>query len=259
MQPLTVALIQTATHWHDPAANRDMFDDWLARVPADANLVVLPEMFSTGFTMASAEVAEKMDGPTVAWMGDQARKLDAVVCGSLVIEEDGRYYNRFIWAQPDGGLGTYDKRHLFRMAGEHEHYSAGGAKVLFDICGWRLCPMVCYDLRFPVWFRNRGDYDILLCVANWPAARLPAWNTLLRARAIENQAYVAAVNILGTDGNGVEYGGGTSAYAPDGEVLVECFDDAALVMQTLDPARLDELRAAFPVAEDADSFHLNME
>ncbi len=259
MQPLNVALIQTETHWHDPAANRDLFDDWFARVPDEADLIVLPEMFSTGFTMASAEVAEQMDGITVAWMSDRARKLDAVVCGSLVIEEDGRYFNRFIWAQPDGGVGTYDKRHLFRMAGEHEHYSAGGVKVLFDIHGWRLCPMVCYDLRFPVWFRNREDYDVLLCVANWPAARLPAWNTLLRARAIENQAYVAAVNILGKDGNAVEYGGGTAAYAPDGEVLVERFGVAEVVMQTLNPARLDELRSAFPVAEDADSFNLNLE
>ena len=254
---LTLSLIQTATVWHDPAANRDLFDDLLARVPAESRLVVLPEMFSTGFTMDSATVAEKMDGATVAWLQQRAAALDKVLCGSAVIEEDGDYFNRFICVQPDGAMSIYDKRHRFRMAGEHEHYSAGGHKIIVPVDGWRVCPMVCYDLRFPVWFRNRRDYDLLICVANWPAARRDAWNTLLRARAIENQAYAAGVNIVGTDGNGVEYAGGSAVYGPDGAILAEAFDEPRIINQTVAWRPLADLREHFPVWQDADDFNLS--
>lgn len=258
MQPLSVSLIQTATHWHDPAANRDMFTALLAEVPADSRLVILPEMFSTGFTMASNTVAETMQGDTVAWLKDQARQLNKVLCGSVVIGEEGAYKNRFICAMPDGELVCYDKRHLFRMAGEHEHYSAGGSKIVFSVCGWRICPMVCYDLRFPVWFRNKGEYDLLICVANWPAQRRQAWNTLLRARAIENQVYVAATNIVGTDGNGTVYSGGSAIYAPEGDALAEAFDSAQIVTRQLDAESLQALREAFPVWQDADHFQIDV-
>ncbi len=259
MQPLKVALLQAATHWHDPAANRQMFAELLDTVPADAHLVLLPEMFSTGFTMASAEVAETMEGPTVSWMRTEAAAREQVLCGSVVIRADDAFYNRFLWVPPDGVITFYDKRHRFRMAGEHEHYSAGSDRVLVTLRGWRLCPMVCYDLRFPVWLRNRGDYDALLCVANWPAARQTAWNTLLRARAIENQVYLAAVNIVGMDGNNVSYSGGSAAFAPDGAVLVERFDEPGVLVTEFDPARLAALRAEFPVGDDADDFVLTLE
>ena len=214
MQPLTLTLLQTATHWHDPAANRAHFDALLARTPADTGIVVLPEMFSTGFTMASREVAEPMSGPTMTWLRERAAAGNRVLCGSLVIEEAGACFNRFVWVAPDGAVSTYDKCHRFRMAGEHEHYAAGDARVLIEHAGWKIRPLVCYDLRFPVWLRNVDGYDLLLCVANWPAPRRAAWNTLLRARAIENQCYMAAVNIVGTDGNGVPYSGGSAAYGP---------------------------------------------
>lgn len=258
MQPLNLALIQTNTHWHDAAANRALFESWFEQVPNDADIVVLPEMFTTGFTMASAVVAEPANGDTLDWMRNHAFELDAALCGSVVIEDSGRYFNRFVWAAPGEPLVFYDKRHRFRMAGEHEHYAAGVERKTFTYRGWRICPAVCYDLRFPVWLRNRADYDLLLVVANWPAARLEAWRTLLRARAIENQAYVAAVNIVGVDGNGVEYSGGSAAIDPNGEVLVEQIEGSILLRATLAMAPLESLRAAFPVWQDADRFNLDV-
>lgn len=256
MQPLTVSMIQTSTHWHDAAANREMFNNWLDQVPHQADLVLLPEMFSTGFTMDSAAVAESMRGETVTWLTEQAVARAKALCGSVVIAAEGEYFNRLICAMPNGELVTYDKRHRFRMAGEHEHYQAGGEKVVFEIAGWRICPMVCYDLRFPVWFRNTGDYDALICVANWPAVRQHAWNTLLRARAIENQAYVAAVNIVGRDGADVDYRGGTAVYSPEGETMAELFDSEQIVTCVLDPEPMVRLREQFPVWQDADNFSL---
>ena len=257
MRALTVSLIQGATHWHDQAANRKMFEALLEKVPDATNLVLLPEMFSTGFTMDSAEVAESMDGETVGWLKAQAERFDKAVCGSIVVSDAGSYFNRFLCALPGGELVCYDKRHLFRMAGEHERYRAGGEKIIFEVGGWRICPMVCYDLRFPVWFRNNLEYDALICVANWPARRLQAWNTLLRARAIENQVYVAAVNIIGTDGNGVEYAGGSAVYDPAGEVMAEVFDTQQIVTCVLQPEPLLALREEFPVWQDADDFKLD--
>lgn len=257
MQPLTLSLVQTATHWHDAAANLGMFSELLDQVPAHAELVLLPEMFSTGFTMASAEVAQSMQGETVSWLREQAIRLNKTVCASVVIVDADRYFNRFICTSPDGTLVSYDKRHLFRMAGEHEFYSAGLTRVAFNINGWRVLASVCYDLRFPVWLRNQNDYDLLVCVANWPAARQVTWNTLLRARAIENQAFVAGVNIVGTDGNGVEYLGGSGIYAPDGEILVEQVGQADIITRTIEPATLTSLRETFPVWQDADGFRLN--
>ena len=256
MQPLTFCLIQTATRWHDAAANRVHFDGLFNSVPAKADVLVLPEMFNSGFTMAADEVAETMTGSTVQWMQEAARSLQKVVCGSMAIRDNESVFNRFLWVMPDGGMTHYDKRHCFRMADEHLHYASGDERIVIEYRGWRICPIVCYDLRFPVWCRNRNDYDTLLCVANWPLARRAAWNTLLRARAIENQCYSVAVNIVGTDGNGVEYGGGSAAYAPDGAVMLERFDDAVLATVTLDAAPLERLREDFPVWQDADRFRL---
>ena len=206
----TFHLVQTELSWENPAANREAIETLTK--PLNDGVIVLPEMFSTGFTMASREVAEPMQGDTVTWLRQRAAEHGKTLCGSVVISVEGEYFNRFLCAHSDGELQFYDKRHRFRMAGEHEHYSAGGEKIVCTIAGWRVCPMVCYDLRFPVWFRNRGDYDLLLCVANWPAARRDAWNALLRARAIENQVYAAGVNIVGIDGAGVQYSGGSALY-----------------------------------------------
>ena len=256
MQPLTVSLIQTDTRWHDPAANRARFDRWFEDVPDSAQLVVLPEMFSTGFTMASAEVAEPMDGPTVGWMRDRAAALGRTLCGSVVIEDGGRFFNRLLWVPPDGAIESYDKRNRFRMAGEHEHYDAGARRCVVGLGGWRILPLVCYDLRFPVWLRNRGDYDLLLAVANWPAPRQTAWNALLRARAIENLAYAAGVNIVGTDGNGVPYTGGSAVYDPEGRTLAEAGNSVSLLTVTLDGEALADYRQRFPAWQDADDFEL---
>jgi predicted amidohydrolase len=265
VQPLTLSLIQTATRWHDPAANRLLFEAWLAQVPADTDLVVLPEMFSTGFTMASAEVAEDTAGPTLTWLGEQARLHDKTLCGSLVVAEEGGYFNRFVWMPPGGSRVFYDKRHRFRMAGEHLHYAAGSRRVIVECNGWRILPLVCYDLRFPVWLRNRrqGDaqnyepeYDLLLCVANWPAARRLAWQTLLRARAIENLCYAAGVNVVGTDGNGVDYSGDSGVYGPEGQQLLDAASGAGVFTATLDGEALNAYRGGFPAWQDADEFEL---
>ena len=256
MQTLSLALIQSATHWHDPDANREHFEPLVRASSERADLIVLPEMFSTGFTMESRTVAESMDGPTVSWLRQTAQDIDTAICGSVVITDQGQYFNRFVWAMADGGIGYYDKRHLFRMAGEHEHYDIGSPKTVFELCGWRICAMVCYDLRFPVWFRNEGDYDAIVCVANWPAARRDAWLTLLRARAIENQVYAAGVNLVGIDGNSVAYSGGTAAYGPDGEVLAERLDDAGVEFVMFDADKLAQRREEFPVWRDADGFQI---
>ena len=255
MSPLTLALIQSATRWHDPAGNCDDYEAKLSGIGGSCDIVVLPEMFSTGFTMESRTFAESMDGTTVDWMKAQAQRLDAVVCGSVIIEDDG-YFNRLIWARPDGALHFYDKRHLFRMAGEHQHFDAGTNRIIVSYRGWRLCLSVCYDLRFPVWLRNRRDYDALLCVANWPEPRALAWQTLLRARAIENQAFAVGVNVVGTDGNGLSYAGDTSVYAPDGQTIAAAGQTEGVVTATLMPSVLTAMRQAFPVALDADSFVL---
>jgi predicted amidohydrolase len=256
VQPLTVTLVQTPTRWHDAAANRTLFDRRLRSLPDATRLVVLPEMFASGFTMDARAVAEPMDGPTVTWLRDTAARSGRTLCGSLVIEEAGTCYNRWLWATPAGGLTYYDKRHRFRMAGEHLSYGAGAERVVVALDGWRILPLVCYDLRFPVWSRNRGDYDLLLVVANWPAARQHAWETLLRARAIENLVYVAGVNVIGRDGNAIEYRGGSTICGPEGETLVDAGAADGLFSATLDPEHLARYRERFPAWQDADDFRL---
>lgn len=256
MQPLTLSLVQAAPHWHAPERNRAMFDEWLARVPADSQLVVLPEMFATGFTMDSAEVAEPMTGPTVAWLREAAARLGKTLCGSLAIADGGRYYNRLFWAQPDGTLRHYDKRHLFRMAGEHEHFTAGDEQALFELKGWRVRPLICYDLRFPVWSRDPQGTDLLFYTANWPAARRNAWNRLLPARAIENLCYVAGVNRVGTDGHGYPYSGDSQVLDFLGDSLLDAGDGDGVFQVSLNAEKLDRFRERFPAWRDADPFEL---
>ncbi len=257
MSTVTVSFIQTATVWHDPGANRQLFSKWFGQIPSSAAMILLPEMFSTGFTMKPEQVAERMQGPTVSWLRDEAQRLDKTLGGSVVIAEEGGYFNRFVWATPDHGLVHYDKRHLFRMAGEHNHYAAGGARPVWSLGALRVRPMVCYDLRFPVWLRRQDDYDLLACVANWPAARLDAWRTLLKARAIENQSFVIGVNILGKDGAGVEYAGGSVAFGPDGQCLCDAGDSEGVFAVDLDLDHLARYRAGFPAWQDADEFNIN--
>lgn len=258
MSNLNVSIVQSELHWHDAERNLASFSKILAQNEVATDLIVLPEMFTTGFTMHAGENAERMDGRAVNWMAREAEKAGAALCGSLIIEEDGNYYNRFILMLPDGTFEHYDKRHRFRLAGEHEHYSAGTSLVTVSLNGWRIRPMVCYDLRFPVWSRNRDDYDLLIYTANWPAPRHLAWETLVRARAIENLAYVAAVNRIGTDGNDIPYEGGSAVIDYVGNYLVEPLTKAGLWTATLDKAALDKFRDRFPFHLDSDPFTLGI-
>ena len=260
---LELALIQTTLAWHDPAANREHFQTLLEQARG-ADLVILPEMFTTGFSMESAELAEPEDGPSSIWLREQAQRIGAVICGSLIIQAaDGSYRNRLLWARPDGSFAYYDKRHLFRMANEHHRYAEGKQKLSVELNGWRICPLVCYDLRFPVWSRNRYDratqafdYDVLLYVANWPSARRTPWRTLLRARAIENWCYCAGVNRVGTDGNELHYAGDSVVADFTGEALVELGAHEQVVTVALDARRLATHREGFPAWMDADDFSL---
>ena len=256
---LTVTLLQTTLVWHNPAANCAAFDARLTHIPIPTDLIVLPEMFSTGFSMEAAALAEPMSGPTVAWMQRTAAAYDAVVTGSLIIRaDDGTYRNRLLWVRPDGSLDYYDKRHLFSFAGEQHHYAPGTARLVQAWRGWRICPLVCYDLRFPVWSRNAAadPYDLLLYVANWPAARRNAWTTLLRARALENVAYCLGVNRVGTDGLGHDYAGDSAVIDMGGEYLVQAGNLELCITRTLHRDALLAFRAQFPALADVDAFRL---
>ena len=265
---LRVSLVQGDTVWHDPAANRERYAAMMAPLAGGTDLVVLPETFTSGFSNEAIGRAETMDGPTVAWIREQAQRLGAAITGSVQIRDDaageGRVFNRLLWATPDGALQHYDKRHLFRMAREHERYAAGGDRLTVEWLGWRICPLVCYDLRFPVFIRNRFgveaperfDYDLLVFVANWPSARRYAWQTLLRARAIENLAYVAAVNRVGRDGNDLDYAGDSAVLDMLGQPQVECGRQPQVVTSVLSAAALAEHRTRFPAQLDADRFDL---
>ncbi|WP_313517319.1 amidohydrolase [Pseudomonas sp.] len=253
---LELALIQTTLAWHDPEANRAHFGELLEQARG-ADLIVLPEMFSTGFSMHSEHLAEAEDGATSAWLREQARRLGAVVTGSLIVRDaSGFHRNRLLWATPDGELLHYDKRHLFRMAGEHQHYTPGERQVLFELKGWRVRPLVCYDLRFPAWSRDPHDTDLLLYVANWPAARRQHWNRLLPARAIENLCYVAAVNRIGEDGKSHAYAGDSQVLDFQGDCLLDAQEADGVFRLALSAAELHAYRERFPAYRDADAFHL---
>lgn len=264
MQDLRVSLVQGDTRWHDPAANRDYYGHLIGSLRGITDLVVLPETFTSGFSNEAIGKAEGMDGPTVAWIREQAVHLDAAVTGSVQLRTDEGVFNRMLFATPDGGLHTYDKRHLFRYAREHERYAAGQDRLTLDWKGWRICPLVCYDLRFPVFSRNRYDverpgqldYDLALYVANWPSARNYPWKTLLRARAIENLCYVVGVNRVGTDGNGLHYSGDSAVIDFLGHPASECADAEVVVTTTLQSAELLAHRERFPAMLDGDSFEL---
>lgn len=256
MRDLTLSLVQTSLCWHDPGANRAALAALLDSAAGDSDLVVLPEMFTTGFTMDAAGQAETMQGDSVRWLRAQAAARGQTLTGSLVIEDRGRYYNRLLWMPPDGEPAWYDKRHLFRMAGEHEVYAAGRTRRVVRLGDWRVLPLVCYDLRFPVWSRGANEFDLLLYVANWPAARRSAWNTLLPARAVENLCYSAGVNRIGSDGQGIDYAGDSGAWDFFGNALVDAGDAAGVFTATLDAAALLRYREKFPAHRDADRYAL---
>ena len=257
MQTINVTIIQDALDWHDQAANRNRYETHFESIK-QTDLIVLPEMFSTGFSMHPEVCFETMDGETVAWMCAQARKMSAVITGSLIMKlGQDNYVNRMIWARPDGSLDYYDKRHLFRFGGEHIHFKSGNKRVVIDLDGWRFALFVCYDLRFPVWSRNRDDYDVAVYVANWPNARQFAWDSLLPARAIENQAYVLGVNRIGEDGIGNSFSGGSVVLDFMGKPLVDCKDEKKVVSHTLTKEALETFRQRFPARLDADEFKIS--
>jgi omega-amidase len=260
MQDLKILLVQQDTAWHNPAENRRRLDAVIEQA-AHHDLIVLPEMFTTGFAMESKLLAEPMDGPTHNWMQEKAQVTKAAICGSIIIEKGGEYFNRFLWVNPDGLTITYDKRHLFRMADEHNFYAAGHMNVTIDHRGWKIRPQVCYDLRFPVWARNKmvddqHEYDILINVANWPEARISAWDALLRARAIENHAYVIGVNRVGLDGNNIRYCGHSAIYGPKGNTITHLEDQVVTYTATLKYSNLAHYRKQFPAQLDADEFEI---
>jgi len=254
---LNIALVQTTLVWHDCKANHAHFEDLLDQAQG-ADLVILPEMFTTGFSMDSETLAEPEHGVTAKWLINQAKRINAVVTGSVIIRtNDGSHRNRLLWARPDGELLHYDKRHLFRMAGEHEHYSPGDRQVQFELKGWRIRPLICYDLRFPVWSRGSQDTDLLLYTANWPGARRQHWNRLLPARAIENLCYVAAVNRIGTDGKGFAYTGDSQVLDFQGESLLNIGEADGVFHVSLSAESLAAYRQRFPAYLDADTFEIH--
>lgn len=259
---LIITLIQTRLHWEDKAANRLMLQQKIESLPDKTHIVVLPEMFSTGFSMQPGLLAETMDGPTVQWMKDIASKHKLILTGSLIIKEGTDYFNRLIWMLPNGQYGVYDKRHRFAFAGEDQHYAAGNKRLIASVNGWKVNLQVCYDLRFPVWARQNAsagapEYDLLINVANWPQRRSLAWKTLLQARAIENQCYVVGVNRVGEDGNGIYYSGDSMVIDPLGEILYHKADEEAICTITLQKTKLEEVRTKFPFWRDADSFRIS--
>jgi len=258
MQDLRVTLVQSHLHWEDAAENRALFTAKFKDLRGATDVVGLPEMFTTGFTMRSRELAERMDGRTVTWMKEQAQAMDAALYGSVIIREGDHCYNRGLFVTPDGTVTTYDKRHLFRFAKETDHYTAGAERVVVEWRGWRILLQICFDLRFPVFARNRGDYDAILYVANWPEVRRYPWSQLLIARAIENQSYVVGVNRVGQDGNGHLYSGDTAVVDPRGAVQgLQAVSEGVLTVR-FDGLALDDFRAKFPVALEADAFDLRL-
>ena len=268
MSILTISGIQTNLHWEDKKANLQMLEEKISSISQQTEIIVLPEMFSTGFSMQPEKLAEPMDGETVQWMKRVSAARRVILTGSIIIQENGHYFNRLVWMLPNGQVGCYDKRHLFAYGNEDEHYSAGTKRFIASVKGWKINLQVCYDLRFPVWSRQtpglrteRGqggeaEYDVLIYVANWPERRSHAWKILLQARAIENQCYVVGVNRVGEDGNEVYHSGESMVVDPLGDVLYHKKDQEDIFTVSLDKSHLDTVRSKFPFWRDADRFRI---
>jgi omega-amidase len=268
MAKLRISLIQTALHWEDKKANLEMLQKKIDSIPDKPELIILPEMFSTGFSMNNESLAEMMDGETVEWMRKAAAKKGVILTGSMIAKEETEtetlYYNRLVWMLPNGEKAFYDKRHLFAFGKEDQHYSPGNKRLIASVNGWKINLQICYDLRFPVWLRQSDtkdsqsspEYDLLIFVANWPSVRSLAWRTLLQARAIENQCYVIGVNRTGQDGKGLEYGGESMVLGPLGEVIALLDAKEQIFSHTLDREKLEAVRLKFPFWRDADTFFI---
>ncbi len=257
MDNLKISIVQSSLIWENKQANMDAFSLKINQIETETNLIILPEMFTTGFSMKPQNLAESTENQTYAWMKKHASAKQAAIVASFIVVEDDKYYNRLLWVNPDGTYEKYDKRHLFSLAKEQLHYTAGNEKIIINYKGWRICPLICYDLRFPVWARNVNDYDLLLYVANWPTPRAHAWRMLLQARAIENQAYVAGVNRVGEDAFGNSHSGDSAVINPMGELLtnIKPFEEATETVELL-VEMMDTFRQKFTFANDADSFQI---
>lgn len=259
MNNLIVSIIQTNLHWENSAKNIAHFDTKLNAITEPTDIIVLPEMFTTGFTMNPNLLAEEHGGNGLQWMIKKAKEKNCVLVGSISVKENKQFYNRLYWVKPDGSFEFYDKRHLFKMGNEHEHYTAGNKKIIIEYKGWKICPLICYDLRFPVWSRNTKDnpYDVLIYVANWPEVRAYPWKHLLIARAIENQTYVVGVNRIGEDGNGIVHSGDSYVVNPRGELInsMQSHQDKTETI-SLSYSYLHDFRKAFPVLLDGDEFDI---
>lgn len=254
---LNISLLQTDIVWENPEQNRALLEAKINALEGQQHIIVLPETFSTGFSMLNAaELAESMDGATVRWMKAIAQKKRSIITGSIIIGEGEKYYNRMLWVLPNGDIAHYDKRHLFSYAGEAVHFEAGTKRVIAQVNGWKICLQICYDLRFPVWARNTDEYDMLLYIANWPQQRNEIWETLLRARAIENMSYVVGVNRVGMDGNGHHYIGNSSIYSPLGALMNQKSETEQVITHSFQHALIEESRAKFPFLKDQDDFLL---
>lgn len=257
MENLKITLFQGYLFWEKPDKNLQNIALRLSGIREKTDLIILPEMFSTGFTMNAAEMAETMDGKTMKWMLAMAKQYECVVTGSLIIDENEKYYNRLIWMRPDGSYEYYDKRHLFALGKEHHTYTAGKKKLVVELKGWKICPVICYDLRFPVWLRNVNEaYDLLLVIANWPERRALHWRTLIPARAVENQSYVIGVNRVGHDGNEVYHSGDSTCIDPNGNVVYYKRDEEDLYTFSIIGDEVIKARRAFPFLKDADTFKI---
>ncbi len=258
MQELKIALVQTEIIWENAEQNRMRYSKKLEAISESVDLIILPEMFTTGFSMQPNDIAETMEGDTLKWMRKTASLKNSAICGSIIIEDDNKYYNRLLFVHPSGQCDYYDKKHLFTLAGEHHKYSAGNNRLLVSYKEWKICPLVCYDLRFPVWSRNIDSYDLLLYVANWPQPRISAWDTLLKARAVENVSYCIGVNRVGTDGNNLNYSGNSVAFDCLGEPLFNISknqEDIAII--TLNKDHISSVREKMNFLNDRDSFEIH--
>ncbi len=257
MDNLKITIFQGHLFWENIDKNLHNIALRLENIREKTDLIILPEMFTTGFTMNAAQLAEPMDGKSMKWMRDIARQYHAVVTGSLIIKDQNKYYNRLIWMRPDGTCECYDKRHLFAMGQEDDTYTAGTKRLIVELNGWKICPMICYDLRFPVWLRNvDAEYDLMIFVANWPERRALHWRSLIPARAIENQAYVVAVNRVGHDGNEVYHSGDSTCIDPNGKVVYYKRDEEDMYTFSILAEELKFVRRAMPFLRDADRFQL---
>ena len=256
MQKLKVAILQANLAWENPEKNIDYFTKEIMRLTETVDVIVLPEMFTTGFSMNAEHLAEPVEGKSLSWMQQMAKAKNACITGSLIIEDKGNYYNRLYWVFPDNTFKSYDKKHLFTLAKEQKTYTAGTEKLIIEYKGWKFCPLICYDLRFPVWARNTEDYDVLLYVANWPKMRTAAWDALLKARAIENMAYCVGVNRVGKDGNDYPYVGHSAVYDALGNLITKSdyHEKIFTEVHELDYEKLQEVRNKLGFLRDRDAF-----